>query len=374
MYSRFRTRGTAMILVLASLTACAGRTGPELLATVDAPVPPGAKLLRIYAATTREHATEGGNSFNAKPAVKANYARYEISVPAGHRPGEIEWPSAKSDPRKTFAVLKQQGVGEQAFFDAISKDSANKDVGIFIHGYNVNYPEALYRLAQMSADANIDGVPVLFSWPSQATISGYVADKEAVTYSRDDLARMLVRMTARRGSRDTIVFAHSMGGWLLMEALRQLRLQGRDDVVSKLRVFLAAPDIDENVFRAQLAVIGKMKTPITILVSKDDLALKVSSLLTADSRRVGAIDITDPEIMKAAQQNGLRVVDISEVAATDSFKHSRYAGFASIIPRLEGSGAEQRASIGEAGAFVFDAVGATISSPFRLASQIVAPR
>lgn len=70
-----------------------------------------------------------------------------------------------------------------------------------------------------------------------------------------------------------------MGGWLVMEALRQLRFEGRNDVLSKLQVVLAAPDIDADVFRKQIEVVGRLNPPLTILVSKDDRALKASSIL-----------------------------------------------------------------------------------------------
>ena len=57
---------------------------------------------------------------------------------------------------------------------------------IFAHGFNTNFQEALFRLVQMSADARIEGTPVLFSWPSQARVTGYRVDRDSVALSRDD--------------------------------------------------------------------------------------------------------------------------------------------------------------------------------------------
>ncbi len=77
----------------------------------------------------------------------------------------------------------------------------------FVHGYNYNFQESLFRLAQLKTDSNLDGTPVLFSWPSLAALPAYVADKESATYSRDALANLLSDMTrARNGQVD--VFAH----------------------------------------------------------------------------------------------------------------------------------------------------------------------
>jgi alpha-beta hydrolase superfamily lysophospholipase len=50
------------------------------------------------------------------------------------------------------------------------------------------------------------------------------------------------------------ILAHSMGAWLAIEALRENAISGSPDLNGKLGdVMLAAPDIDLNVFRQQLA-------------------------------------------------------------------------------------------------------------------------
>ncbi|MFP3398752.1 alpha/beta hydrolase, partial [Brevibacterium sp. SIMBA_078] len=59
---------------------------------------------------------------------------------------------------------------------------SGRQIGLFVHGYNHSYQEALFRGAQMAADADIDGIPVVFSWPSQAKVTGYIADKQSATY------------------------------------------------------------------------------------------------------------------------------------------------------------------------------------------------
>jgi len=85
-------------------------------------------------------------------------------------------------------------------------------------------------MAQMVADANIDGVPIVFAWPSEGRETGYVADKDAAAFSRDQLAALLTTLARKPGFGRVDVLGHSMGGWLTMEALRQLRADppGRD--------------------------------------------------------------------------------------------------------------------------------------------------
>jgi len=153
-----------------------------------------------------------------------------------------------------------------------------------------------------------------------------------------------------------------------------LKLEGRDDVLGKLMVVLAAPDIDADVFETQLDVIGKLKNPIILFVSKDDRALAVSSFIGGERQRIGRLDVNDPAIQAAARKYGVRIIDITSIKGVDGLGHDRYASLAKLGPQLVSSQGQHGASANEVGAFVFDAAGAALSSPFRLASKIVAPR
>ncbi|HEY0124292.1 MAG TPA: alpha/beta hydrolase [Rhizobium sp.] len=364
---------TIPLIFLVLVSGCAGRPQTEVLSTVAAPVPEGASLVRILSATTRTKEAGNGYAFTARRSTQTSYSRLEISIPPGHQAGEIEWPAGKSDPRTSFALIDQQPLDESAFFRTVSVTSRDREVGLFIHGYNVSYQESLYRLAQMTSASGTGGTAILFAWPSRSSVSAYGADREAATSSRDQLAALLVGLSTSRKSGDVRILAHSMGCWLLMEALRQLKLEGRTDVLNRLDVYLASPDIDEDVFRTQLDVIGRMHNPMTIFVAKDDVALKVSGLLTGDTPRLGSLDISDPLVVDAARRKGVRVVDISAIKAADSFHHGRYATLAASAAALGKDGQGQRRTLGETGAFVFDAAGAAVSSPFRLAGKIVNP-
>lgn len=349
------------------LAGCGTRPGPEVLETVMT-LPDNAEQVKVYAVTTRNRVKPDSNVFDAGKAVAANYAEFTVSIPPGHATSQIEWPKGKkANPAKDFAVTGQSILSAASFRDAIRPGTgATKKISIFVHGYNYNFQESLFRLAQISHDAKLDRTPILFSWPSQAAVAGYVADKESATYSRDYLAALLTEAAEGRGEGDVTVFGHSMGGWLVVETLRQLKLEGRDDVLSKLSVILAAPDIDEDVFRTQMAVIGKMRQPMTILVSGDDRALAVSKLISASANRVGTLDVKDEKVQEAAVASGVTLIDISQVQPSDSAHHNRFVDLVGLYPSLTAN--NNRDGLRQAGAFVFDAAGATISSPFRLVS------
>ena len=118
------------------------------------------------------------------------------------------------------------------------------------------------------------------------------------------------------------------------------------------RVILAAPDIDVDVFRQQVAVIGPLSPPMELLVSRDDRALLWSSRLSGGNARVGALDVNDPRVQDAVTQARIRIVDISELSS-GGFNHDRFIQLAAMYPQMSAS-----ADFGVAGTFVLDSAGA----------------
>ena len=360
-----------VLIVCLMITGCAGRPGPELLEPVSLTDFTPKHVERLYVATTRERARPGENVFTSEKSLVPAYASFEISIPPTHRESNIEWPRGhRVDPKTDFAVVDDEVLSRAQFLKEVTQTLRREQrIGVFVHGYNFNFQESLYRLAQLKTDSSIADVGILFAWPSVASVPGYLADKEAATFSRDAMTDLLIELVERRRGAPVDVFAHSMGGWLTMEVLRQLKLMGRQDVLDNLRVVLAAPDVDVLVFTAQLSVIGKMHYPLAILVSPDDRALEVSSVLSAGVPRVGAIDVTDPIVAAAARQFGVQVIDISSLDPLDPSNHNRYAEASTIVGALTET--QGGFGVGHAGAFVFDAAAKTISSPFTLAATVL---
>lgn len=364
-----------VILAIACLAGCAGRPGPQVLqARTSQATVAGARVVTVYVATSRQRAVPNGNVFTNGRSTQMNYAEFTISVPPSHKAGNIEYPKRKPDPKTSFVTLEQRVIDKATFEREISRRRGEKkaNVDVFVHGFNNNFEEALFRLVQISADRESDAVPVLFAWPSQASVTGYVADKDSVTFSRDKLAELLTILGKNQDIGNILVVGHSMGGWLTAEALRQLRLTGQDAVLRRLKVVLAAPDIDVDVFGTQLAVIGPLAQPMTVLVSKDDRALAISSFISGEHQRLGALDVTDPRVQQAAKNANVQIIDISGLSSTDGFNHNRFSELAALFAKRDGASGNGRIpDLRESGAFVFNAVGTTLSSPFILAGKVV---
>ena len=190
-------------------------------------------------------------------------------------------------------------------------------------------------------------------------MAGYVADRDAVTYSRDGLVRLLTILAADPEVGQITLFGHSMGAMLVAEALRQLRLTEQDGVIARLEDFvLAAPDIDIDVFRSQLDVIGPLDPPMTVLVSPDDRALMVSGRLAGSRSRIGTRDVDDPQVQGLAAAHGIQLIDISDVAGLDPTNHDRFVSLVTVFPRMRGGG---RPALAQAGALVLEPLTASLA-------------
>ncbi len=328
--------GCAAVLLATLAAACVGTQRGAYLKT-DA-LPPGAKPITLHIATTRERSGDDtGELFTGNRARNLDFARMVVSIPPDHKIGEIEWASSGSaDPSKHFAVVSHRyGTGKEILEsvkrEVASRAPADREILVFVHGYNTSFDDSLFRMAQITTDSGFRGVPVLFTWPSRAKLTSYPYDRESAIYSRDDLEMALDALATHSGARRINILAHSMGNMLTLEALRQAQIRGRGTLGGKLgEIMLAAPDVDLDVFRRQIEVIADKNRSVTVFVSKDDRALAVSRRFWGSERaRAGASDAVEIMAEAGTKIPGLRVVDLS--ALKDQLPHSRFATSPEVV-------------------------------------------
>ncbi|MFN3673935.1 MAG: alpha/beta hydrolase, partial [Bosea sp. (in: a-proteobacteria)] len=209
------------------------------------------------------------------------------------------------------------------------RPAAERDVLVFVHGYNTSFADAAFRFAQIVYDSGFKGVPVLFTWPSRGQLLQYPYDRESAFYSRDFLELNLRAIAKDLGTTRIDVLAHSMGTLLTLEAVRQASIRGDGNFGGKLRdVILAAPDVDLDVFRTQMR---QIKRPVTVFVSADDRALAFSRRFAGDKTRLGAISAKDTEIIAELEGLGATIIDLSEVASSDSLNHAKFAASPKVV-------------------------------------------
>ncbi len=327
-----------VVAVLAVATVSCS-SGPPKGVLNPVAVPPGTDLESIYVATTRaKPANDPVEMFDGNRSKVVQYAHLIVSIPPNHKPGEIEWPrSVPGDPTANFVTAQREYLLPDAFVADVRKAIASRppkdrDILVFIHGYNTRFEEAVYRLAQIVHDSGFKGVPVLFTWPSRGALLAYPYDRESAVFSRDYLESTLRELARKSGASRIDVLAHSMGNFLFMETLRQAVIRGDGRFGGKLgQVMLAAPDIDIDVFKRQMSVIAPLHIPITVFVSRDDKALNISKMVWQSDARAGSLVVTDPETLEKMKEANITSIDLSDVKSDDSLNHGKFASSPDVV-------------------------------------------
>ena len=267
------------------LVACS--PPPELIGVDNPNVPVGsveaAKKQKVFLMTTRQATETVGALYSDRRAPELGLASVQVSIPPTHVVGELERPKRlPPDPRTEFAVVEPTiYASEQAFIDSVNRElrkipRGQRDILFFVHGYNNTTSDAVLRLAQFVEDSGFQGVPVLFDWASAARLTRYVYDLNSALVARPRLPEISSIM-ARTNAEGYDIFAHSMGAFLTMEAMKDSAQTGRFNAQGRLQtIILASPDIDMDLFRSQLEQIDTKFDRFFVLLSGDDSALSIS--------------------------------------------------------------------------------------------------
>ncbi|MEM8580327.1 MAG: alpha/beta hydrolase [Pseudomonadota bacterium] len=335
-----RTVARTWFFALAALVVVASCGRPPELVGVDNPAVPvdsvtTATRHKVFIATTRESSESYGAFFSEERAPELGLASVQVSIPPTHEIGQLERPKRlPPDPRTEFAVVDPTVYQtETAFVNEINRELARRpgngrDVLFFIHGYNNTTSDAVLRLAQFVEDTDFQGVPVLFDWASAGRITRYVYDMNSALIARPKILET-AEILSRTNARGFDVFAHSMGSLLVMEALRDQDQKGRLNQTGRLNnIILASPDVDLDLFRAQMSEIDGNFGDLFVLLSEDDGALRASRRIAGGVPRVGASDANE------LAELGVIAIDLTEIDDSTSGSHSKFAGSPEVVQLL----------------------------------------
>lgn len=287
----------------------------------------------VYVATDRA-AQDTAGRFSEDRGDGLTFGRYRISIPPTHSPGQIDWPRGAPDPATDMLAVEETVFSSPRAFDKGLSQTLNtlprgqREVVVFVHGFNTNFAEGLYRMAQMAHDYKLPGPVVHYSWPSAAHPLGYAYDRDSALFARDGLADLLSRLR-RAGAERILLTAHSMGSLLAMETLRQTAIAGDRRVLDALSgVVLVSPDIDVDLFLSQARRIGPLPQPFIVFTSKRDRVLALSARLTGKRDRLGSV-----ETLEKLSDLDITFIDVSNVGG-DRLGHFVTATSPSLIAIL----------------------------------------
>ncbi|MCC7274121.1 MAG: alpha/beta hydrolase [Alphaproteobacteria bacterium] len=327
-------RGVVIVLACALATGCTSRpTG--ILRPIEATAP-GAALVDLLVATTRRPTDEVGVLFSGERGRRMSLTAITVSIPAPeHRTvGEVQWPMQwPPNPEIEFATVRVRPVEGPAETLAWMRDHLpeNRRLMIFVHGFNNRYEDAVYRFAQIAHDSGADVAPIVFTWPSRASVFDYNYDRESANYSRDALEAVIRRAASSPEVGEITILAHSMGSWLAVEALRQMAIRDGRVAPRIANVILASPDLDVDVFAQQWRSMGSDRPKFTLFVSQDDRALRLSRRISGGIDRLGQMDPTAEPYRSALEKSGITVIDLTALESGDRMNHGKFASSPEIV-------------------------------------------
>jgi esterase/lipase superfamily enzyme len=256
-----------------------------------------------------------------------------VRIPPNHKLGELETASTYqvllvSDPGTDIRIMNLEEVEHKKFFDAIrdkASGTPDKQVLVFIHGFNVSFDDAARRAAQLSYDLAFPGATVLFSWPSHnsASESAFKDDQERADASAVILKRFLEDVSAQTGAASIHLIAHSLGNRVLTQALQML---ASNPSPPRFRnTIMVAPAIDAATLKRISGRIHLTSSRLTLYTSTKDLALQASEI-------IGGLKPAGNHIVLAPD---LETIDAS-AAPTEltAFSHSYYADSPIVLADL----------------------------------------
>ena len=233
-----------------------------------------------------------GNKFGNKTTNSIVYGYVDVSIPSSkyHTKGSMESPKwwkleLRSDPNKHVHVHERKILDKKTFIDSLNKvDNLTNTALVFIHGYNVEFMEAVKRGAQLSHDINFKGKTISFSWPSKGKISKYLSDTESIQVSKH-LFKEFVETIIQESNLEKIHFiAHSMGSRALTFLIEDF-LGDKPEYKDKIgELVFCAPDISQIEFKRVIENTEERSQIITLYASSDDLALKASKFFNGYNR------------------------------------------------------------------------------------------
>jgi esterase/lipase superfamily enzyme len=267
-----------------------------------------------------------------------HYGYLDVTIPQKHQEAELETQSrwaqllidvGDSNTRRKYVLLDSvTQMPQNEFLRTMRqqiKDAPSKDVFIFVHGFNVSFEDAARRTAQMAYDLDFSGTPMMFSWPSQSSITAYFADEAAVNDSGYKMAEFLDTVVTQSGARHIHLIAHSMGNRALIEALQTFLSRRAPDRRERVfgQIVFTAPDVDRDYFTDAMQSLRGAADRVTLYASSNDYALRTSQFFHHAPRAGTAGDV----IVRMA---GLDTIDMSAVKA-DLLGHSYFAANAGAI-------------------------------------------
>eukprot|EP00245_Coleochaete_scutata_P012767 TRINITY_DN499_c1_g5_i1.p1 TRINITY_DN499_c1_g5~~TRINITY_DN499_c1_g5_i1.p1 ORF type:complete len:610 (-),score=108.12 TRINITY_DN499_c1_g5_i1:267-2096(-) len=249
---------------------------------------------KVYFVTNRKFEAKKG-SYGGEDQDTADYGNTTVKIPQFVK-GKM---GKEGDHNYTVTANDIQRKSFDDFIKDVNSDLApypSKEILLFIHGYNVEYNEAMGALAGLVLDIKFQGPAIALDWASNGNVALYgfapgEDDKDRVKSGAPLFSIVLKQLTnSIKGLNKVHILAHSMGNLMLDRILESLEKTSTPPASHPFRfvhtVILAAADISPLEGRNSLKRISAIPPPnksgkraIAIYCSTGDAALAASTAI-----------------------------------------------------------------------------------------------
>lgn len=179
-------------------------------------------------------------------------------------------------PDERIEVTDAFEISEERFWEDIETFiKENGGIVFYVHGYNTDFEKALRQAAIFQRALKSRHRVLLFSWPADNDLLKYTRDEANLEWSVPRIAQVLRKTITRIGRGRLDVAAHSLGARGVVLSLYEISRESPENPLLN-NLVLIAPDIDTDRFRDMWPEVEKMARKISLYVSENDQALKVS--------------------------------------------------------------------------------------------------
>jgi esterase/lipase superfamily enzyme len=232
--------------------------------------------------------TDANKGYSIERASSVEYGSCRVFIPKSHKIGSTGsrwWKRLLTLTDDRLKLLSITATFADEHWNQIRARLATfqpdeQDALVFVHGYNVSFEEAALRSAQIGFDLQVKGAMAFFSWPSQGTLDGYLADAATIEASEGMIADYLSDFATKSGARMVHVIAHSMGNRGVLRAVNRIATAAHERSGIRFGQFiLAAADVDADTFRSLSNAYTRLAKRTTLYVSERDRAVEASRWL-----------------------------------------------------------------------------------------------
>ncbi|MCE8556602.1 alpha/beta hydrolase [Ruegeria pomeroyi] len=214
------------------------------------------------------------------------------------------------------AEIEAAGRRFAAQVNAQLSQSRNKDIFIYVHGYNVDFDYSTLVSRQLQHFLGYQGAFISFNWTATPNRLAYFRDQESALAARRYLRELIGFLSSNTNARRIHLIGYSAGSRLAFDTTYQITL-GAEEGARLGKLVLIGSDLDRAYFiQAIEDGILDAVTDVTVYQSGTDSALAISRLVFG-RKRLG--ETADPgEATPAVQAELARVKGLHVIDATDA--------------------------------------------------------